>query len=139
MRRSAPLGRQVKVGGQHVIGLGHGQAAVVDDREIGRSPANGLDVALPFLVVLDRVHRYPDHLGLALLPFVGQLRHRTEFRGADRGKVARVAEDDAVAVAQPVVKPDGASRAFGGEVGGNIIDADGHGNLFGWNPVSGRT
>ena len=80
-------------------------------------------------MILDAVDRHADDLGVALLPLGGQLRDSGEFRGADRGEVARVAEDDAVAVAQPLMEPDGAGGAFGGEIGGDVVDADGHGNL----------
>ena len=54
------LGRQVVFGRQHIKGLGHGQAGIVDDREISGSTAKGLDVALPFAVVVNAVHRNAD-------------------------------------------------------------------------------
>ncbi len=131
MRGRPPLGRQVIIGGQHVIGFGHRQAGVVDDREIGRGTAKGLDVTFPLFVVGRPVDRDADHLGVARRPFAGQLGHRGKLGRANGRKVARMAEQDAIAVAQPVMEPDGASRAFGGEIGGDVVDADGHGNLTG--------
>jgi hypothetical protein len=51
MRRGAAIG-QPGIGGQHVIGLGHGKRGVVDDREIGRGACEMLDVALPIQVIV---------------------------------------------------------------------------------------
>ena len=76
-----------------------------------------------------RIHRNADHLGVALFPFGGELRHGAEFGGADGGEIARVREDDGIAAAQPIVELDGAGGAFGGEIGGGVVDADGHGIL----------
>jgi hypothetical protein len=40
----------------------------------GSRAAHGLDVGLPFLVILDAVDGHADDLGAALGPFIGELR-----------------------------------------------------------------
>jgi hypothetical protein len=43
-----------------------------------------------------------------------------------------MAEDDAIAIAQPVVKVDGSCGAIGGKIGGDVVDTNGHDISFGW-------
>ena len=84
------------------------------------------DIGLPFAVILDRIDRDAQHLGVALFKLWHQLGDRAEFRRADRGEIARVAEQDGIAVADPVMQADGAFGRLGGEIGGNIVDAQRH-------------
>ncbi|MPL60765.1 hypothetical protein SDC9_06327 [bioreactor metagenome] len=130
MRRGASVG-QIGLGRQHVIELRHGQRGVVDDREGRRRAGIGGDVGLPLLVFLDGVDRDAHHLGVALRPFIGELRDGAELGGADRGEILRMREQDGVAVADPVVEADLALGGVGGEVGGDVVDAQSHVGLPG--------
>ena len=53
------------------------------------------------------------------------------FTGNPPGEVARMAEDDAVAVTQPVVEADRPGSGLGGKIGSDVVDADGH-----WEPLA---
>ena len=136
MRRGAPLGRQVIIRLKHVIGFGDGQRRIVDDREIRRGAAEGLDVFLPLGVVLHRIDRHADHARRPLGKFARKLGHRPELGRADRGEVARVRKDDAVVVAEPVVEVNFSGGGLGNEIGGNVVDADGHGLSFRWDALA---
>ena len=127
--RGAAIG-QIGVLGQHVIKLGHRQRGIVDNGEIGGDAGHGLDIALPFDMVFDIIDRNPDHLGVALFKFGRKPGHGTEFGRADRSEILGVAENDGIAAIKPVVKPDLAFGAVGREIGGERVDAQGHGSSF---------
>jgi len=81
-------------------------------------------------VGLDAVDADADELRVALRELVLAVGERAELGGADRREVGRVREEDAPAVAELLVKPDGALGGVGGEVGGGVAELDSHRKLL---------
>jgi hypothetical protein len=90
---------------------------VGDDRIIDLGAAVAFDVPQPAAVVVDRVDRQADDLGVALVELGLELGELAEFRRAHWGEVLGVREQDAPAVAEPFVEMDLALRRVGGEIG----------------------
>ena len=83
-------------------------------------------------MAVHRVDRQADELAVALGELGLDLGHVAELGGAHGREVLGVREQDGPAVADPVVEVDRALRGLGGEVGGGVVDAQGHGALQGW-------
>ena len=76
---------------------------------------------------VDGIDGEADDLGAALGELRFEVGDGAELGGADGGEVLGVREEDGPAVADPLVEVDGAVGGFGGEVGGGVVDAEGHG------------
>jgi len=74
-------------------------------------------------VVVHRVDRQADDLGVALVELGFQLRHGAELGGAHGGEILGVREQHRVARADPLVEIDPALRGVGLEIGGFVADA----------------
>ena len=87
-----------------------------------------------------RVDRQADDLHVALVELGLELGDVAELGGADRREVLRVGEQHAPAVAEPLVEVDLALGGLGGEVGGGVAEANGHGSslLHRWQEAVGR-
>jgi hypothetical protein len=70
-----------------------------------------------------RVHAQPDDFRVALGKLRFETRHVAQFGRAYRSEILGVRKQDGPAVANPLVKVDGALRGFGSEVGSFGIDA----------------
>ena len=81
------------------------------------------DVHSPLAVAADRVHAQSDDSAVTFLKFRLQRGHVAEFRGAHRGKVFGMREQDRPAVADPFMEVDGSLRSFRGEIGGIVVYA----------------
>src|SRR5437588_3468887 len=82
-----------------------------------------LDFHGPPALAARRFHAQADDLAIPLLEFGLQPGHVTQFRGAHRGEVLGVREQDGPAVADPLVEVDPALRSLGGEIGSLVVDA----------------
>ena len=84
----------------------------------------------PLLVAVDRVDREADDLHVALVELGLDLGDVAELGRADRREVLRMAEQHTPGVAEPLVEVDLALRRVGGEVGGDVAEANGHVSSF---------
>ena len=75
---------------------------------------------------LDRIDAQADDLGIPLLELGLESRHVAEFRRADRREILGMREKDRPLVADPFVEMDRALRGLGFEIGGGVVDAQGH-------------
>ena len=73
-------------------------------------------------MVVDRVDRQADDLGIALVELGLDARHVAQLGGADRGEVLRVREQHRVAVADPLVEIDRTLGSFDLEIGCFVAD-----------------
>ena len=110
----------------HVVEVGDLLVGVADQREVDLRALGLLDVVRPLVVVLGRVDREADHLDVALVPLGLQLGDVAELGRADRREVLGMGEQDAPAVAEPLVEVDAAFGGVSGEVGGLVTESDGH-------------
>ena len=124
--RGAALVAARLLGRQHVVELRDLQVGVGDHRVVDGRALGLLDVLDPAAVIRHRVDGEADDLGVALGEFGLDPRHVAELGRAHRRVVLRVREQDRPAVADPVVEMDRPLRRFGGEIGGNVVDAQGH-------------
>src|SRR5690606_36718146 len=88
-----------------------------------------VDVLDPAQVRIHRVHGEGDHLDAALGELVGQIGGVAQLGGADRGEVGGVREEDAPAVAEPLVEADAAFAGVLLEIGGDVSEADARGGV----------
>ena len=75
-------------------------------------------------MAFDGVDGEADDLGAALGELLLEAGDGAEFGGADGREVLGVGEENGPAVADPFVEVDGPLGGFGGEIGGNIVDAE---------------
>ena len=113
-------------GVDHVVELGHGAVGVGDDREVEVGAADLTDVGGPGAVVLDRVDRDGDGLGVPSGELRVEGRGATEFGGAHRGEVGGVAEQHRPGVGLPVVEVDLTLGGVGVEVGCGVSESQAH-------------
>ena len=78
-------------------------------------------------MILGAIDRDADHLGVAGIPFVGELRDRAEFGGADRREILGVREQDRPVVADEFVQRKRALVCFDFKIGDGVVDAQAHG------------
>ena len=97
------------------LAIGVGQ-----DREVDDCVLRFVDVANPLVVRVYRVNRQRDGLDATLGKLILELGGEAQFSGAHRREVSRVRKQNAPAVAQPIVKLDGASAGILFEIGGDI-------------------
>ena len=121
--RRASFGGGAAFGGQHVVELGDFEIGIANHGVVDFVALGFFDVGGPLGMAGHRIHANAEDFGVALGELGLQSGHVTEFGGADRSEVFGMGEQDRPAVADPVVKVDGALGGFGGEVGGNIVDA----------------
>src|SRR4026209_688387 len=72
---------------QHAVGLRNLQFGIADHRIVRRKADDLLDVDSPLLVVIDRIDRYADDLGVSLVEFRLEPGHGAELGSADRREV----------------------------------------------------
>ena len=100
-------GRRVaRVGMDHPVEVGDDAVGIGDQREVGRCALGLRDVARPAPMGIEGVDAEADHLHTARIELgldPGQL---TELGRAHRSEVLGVREQDAPAVADPVVEPN---------------------------------
>ena len=116
------------VGRQHVVELGDLEIVVGDHRVLDRRALRFLDVLRPGAVAVDRVGRQADQLGVSFRELGLDLGHVAELGRAHRGEVLRVRKEDRPFVADPVVEADLSLGRLGFEIGGGVVDAQGHGD-----------
>ena len=94
----------VGVGMNHVVQLGHFAILVCDDREVHRAALGFVDVLDPFMVRVHRVHAQGDGFDVAFGKLVLKFGGQAQLSGAYWREVSRMREQNAPAVAQPVIK-----------------------------------
>jgi hypothetical protein len=75
-------------------------------------------------VAVDGVDGEADDLGAALGELLLETGDGAELSGADGGEVLGVRKENSIAVPDPFMEMEGALGGFGGEIGGNIVDAE---------------
>ena len=113
----------------HVVELGDLAILVGNDREVDADALGLLDVSGPLFMVVEVVHRQADDLDAALVPLGLEACYFAQLGGAHRGEVLGMGEQDAPAVAQPLVEVDVALSGFLGEVGSGVAETEAHGFL----------
>ena len=116
----------VDVRRQHAVELGDVELAVTDQRVVRGRTGDRLDVLGPLLVVADGVDGEPDDLRVALVELGLDRRHVAELGRADRREVARVREEHAPRVAEPVMKRDASFGRVSLEIRGGFADRQSH-------------
>ncbi len=120
------------VSGQHVVELGDFEFGIAD-HGIGYFVALGLfDVGGPLAVAGDGVDAEADDLRVALGEFGLQPGHVAEFGRAHGGEILGMRKEDGIAVADPIMKVNGALGGFSGEIGSFRIDAQRHVHSSDW-------
>ncbi|MNV41590.1 hypothetical protein D3C71_1332310 [compost metagenome] len=110
----------------HVVELGHHQVFVADQRIVDRCALGLGDVTDPAVVVTDRVDAEAQDLGVALVEFRFEFGQVTQFGGAHRGEILGMGKQDGPAIADPLVKVEGAFGGVGGEIRCFVANADSH-------------
>src|SRR6185437_11845698 len=85
-----------------------------------------LNVAGPFLMIVDRIDRQPDDLSVALVELRLEPGHGAKLSGADRSEIFRVREQHAPGSTEPVVKTDLSFRGLRLEIRGGIVNRQRH-------------
>src|SRR6185436_19974469 len=121
-----PFATIASIGRQHVVKLGNLKLGIADHRVVHFVSLGLFDIRCPFVVGAHRVHAQSDNLAVPLCEFRLQPGHVSQLGGADGCKVLGVGEQDCPAIANPLMKTDGALRCFRCEVWCFVVDAYRH-------------
>ena len=94
---------QMATTNRHVVELGHLEIGVPYHRILDLGALGLFDVDGPFAVVLDRIDRESDQLGIALGEFRLDLGHVAELGRADRREILGMRKQDRPLVADPLM------------------------------------
>ena len=109
--------------GEHVVQLGDFELRVANHRIVHFVSLGFFDVDCPLAVTAHRIDAQSDNLAITLLKLGLQTGHIAKFRGAHRGEILGMGEQNGPAIADPFVKIDTALRGLGSEIGSFVIYA----------------
>jgi hypothetical protein len=124
--RCAAFAGFARLGREHVIELGDLELGVADHGIVDGVALGLFDVRRPLGVIRNGIDAEANDLGVALLEFRGETGHIAQLRGAHGSEVLGMREQDGPAVANPFVEVNRAASCFRGEIGGSVVDAQGH-------------
>ena len=100
----------------HVVKLRNLTFRVCDDRIANSAGLRFIDIADPSFVAFYIVYTDRDDLYIALIKFRFQAGHAAQLRGAYRGIIFWMGEQDASSVSEPFMEFNRALSGLGGEV-----------------------
>ena len=108
----------------HAIELANFPIGVCDHGEINLIALSLLDVFLPPLMGIYRVHGQPDDFHTSFIKLWFYFSNIAELGGADWSKIFGMREKDGPTASQPVMKVDLSHGGVCFEVGGNVAKSD---------------